>query len=357
MSETGPELAALMPLKVSGRHYGDNLGRLDILLSSLLHFAEPGLLDTLLVVTPAQEAPVVRRYFARWPEFDASVVVEEDHFPAFRRYQRPWQVRPWQRQQVIKLATPELTSAPFVLTLDPDVFAVQMVSRELLLPGGRALLEPEPRAVHPTWWRASADVLDLPRDPDGPGIGVTPALLSCEILTSLHRRIEAVSGRPWMDTLLTTYDDWTEYSLYLLEAQRSGLLDDFHVWSGRDDAPVRLQVSPERSVWSRHEPSAQGISQLFDGEDSGLFAVVQSNAGIPAAEVAEVVASAIPLRVTATDAPEVRGTSAPPGVRARPVERTWLRERTRTASRLVASRLQSVRREARRRRVRRRGTP
>ena len=228
MIQTAPGLAALLPLKLSGRHYADNLGRLDVLLSSLLHFGEPGLLDAFLVVTPADEVRVVRRHLNGWPEFDMSVVVEEEHFPAFRRYQRPWQVRPWQRQQIIKLAAPNLTTAPFVLTLDPDVLAVQKLSRDLLLPGGRALLEPEPRSTHPTWWRASADVLDVPADVSGPGVGVTPALLSREILQSVHRRVEAVSGRPWMDTLLTTYDDWTEYTLYLLEAQRAGLLDDRH---------------------------------------------------------------------------------------------------------------------------------
>ena len=107
MTQTAPGLAALLPLKLSGRHYADNLGRLDVLLSSLLHFGEPGLLDAFLVVTPADEVRVVRRHLDGWPEFDMTVVVEEEHFPAFRRYRRPWQVRPWQRQQIIKLAAPD----------------------------------------------------------------------------------------------------------------------------------------------------------------------------------------------------------------------------------------------------------
>lgn len=355
MSQAVPGLAALLPLKLSGRHYADNLGRMDILLSSLLHFGGPGLLDAFLVVTPADEVPVVRRYLDGWPEFEVSVIVEEDHFPAFRRYRRPWQVRPWQRQQIIKLAAPDLTTAPFVLTLDPDVVAVQRVTRDLLLPRGRALLEPEPRSAHPSWWRASADVLHVAAEPTAPGIGVTPALLSRDVLQSLHRRIEAVSARPWMDTLLTTYADWTEYTLYLLEARRAGMLDDLHEWAGSHGSPAHLQVRPELSVWSRHDASADAVARLFQKGDPGLFAVIQSNAGMPAADVAAVVATAIPLRRSRTeDHPTETGIPERVGPRARLVDRTRFVERTRTASRLVASRLYAIRRGVRRRVSRRR---
>jgi hypothetical protein len=345
VTQTVPGLASLLPLKLSGRHYGDNLGRLDLLLSSLVHFGEPGLLDPFLVVTPADEVPAVRRHVEQWPELDITVVVEEDHFPAFRRYRKPWQVRPWQRQQVIKLAAPDLTSAPFVLTLDPDVLAVHKVSRDLLLPHGRALLVPEPRSAHPAWWRASADVLDVPADPGGPGMGVTPALLSADILRSVHRRIEAVSGRPWVDTLLTTYADWTEYSLYLLEATRSGLLDDQHQWCGTDTA-ARLQVAPERSIWTRREATPAAVARLYDDQDPGLFAVVQSNAGMPVAEIAAAVAEVVPLRLAPE--PPAATTSAPPDLPSRLRNRVRFEERFRTASRLVASRLYAVRREVRR---------
>ena len=57
-------LSALLPLKVSGRHYGDNLARLDLLFSSLTHYGAPGLLDELLVVARADEVDVVGRHLA-----------------------------------------------------------------------------------------------------------------------------------------------------------------------------------------------------------------------------------------------------------------------------------------------------
>jgi hypothetical protein len=47
------------------------------------------------------------------------IVVEDERFQAFRRFTRPWQIRPWQRQQIILLNSPALTSSPFVLRLDP----------------------------------------------------------------------------------------------------------------------------------------------------------------------------------------------------------------------------------------------
>src|SRR4051794_25373884 len=133
-------LAALLPVKVSGRHYGDNLARVDLLFSSLLHFGTPGLLDELLVVVRADEADLIGHHLAQWPELPLRVIVEDEHFPAFRRFNRPWQIRPWQRQQIIKLNAPALTPARFVLTLDPDVLARRPVTRDLLVPGGRASL-------------------------------------------------------------------------------------------------------------------------------------------------------------------------------------------------------------------------
>jgi hypothetical protein len=73
------------------------------------------------------------------------VIVEDEHFAAFHRYTRPWQIRPWQRQQIIKLNAPALTAAPFVLTLDPDVVARRPMTRELLVSG--AARSSSPRSV------------------------------------------------------------------------------------------------------------------------------------------------------------------------------------------------------------------
>jgi hypothetical protein len=61
-------LSGLLPVKVCGRHYGENLARLDLLSSSLVHFA-PTLLDELLVVARADEIDQIGRYLDQWPSF------------------------------------------------------------------------------------------------------------------------------------------------------------------------------------------------------------------------------------------------------------------------------------------------
>ena len=327
-----PGLSALLPLKVSGRHYGDNLARLDLLFSSLTYHGAPGLLDELLVVVRADELDVAARHLARWPELPLRILVEDEHFPAFRRFTRPWQVRPWQRQQIIKLNAPALTSSPFVLTLDPDVIALKPIARELLLPHGRALLEPEVRSAHRRWWRDSADLLDVDPHLERPGMNVSPALLSTAVLAEVQRRLEAVGGRPWMEVLLTSYCDWTEYTLYLLAAERADAVNRYHLWTDDPQAPAHLQTDPALSIWDAASASRASVERLFASDTPGLFAVVQSSSGMKASEVAVVAAKHFPVRGVSTEPlPAPRG-------------RSKLEERFRVASRLAAQGVYRLRR-------------
>ena len=294
------------------------------------------------MVARADEIDQIGRYLDQWPELPIRMLVEEEHFPAFRRFSRPWQVRPWQRQQIIKLNAPALSDAGFVLTLDPDVLAVKPISRNLLLPGGRALLEPEPRSVHERWWRDSADLLDVEPGLERRGVNVTPAILSTAILRHLQQRLEAVGGRPWMEVLLTSYCEWTEYTLYLLAAERASLVDRHHVWPDEPAASARLHTNPNLSIWGGAGGSREDVGRLLSASDPGLFAVVQSSSGLTAAEVAAAVAEHLPVRRT-----EKVSAQADAG-------RSRLQARGRVAARLAA---QGVYRGRRRlRRVRLRGT-
>ena len=325
-------LSALMPLKISGRHYGDNLARLDLLFSSLEHYGAPGLLDELLVVARADEVDVVGRHLERWSGLPLRILVEDEHFPAFRRFTRPWQIRPWQRQQIIKLNAPALTTSPFVLTLDPDVIAVKPITRELLLPRGRALLEPEARTVHRRWWRDSADLLDVDPGLERPGMNVSPALLSTAVLNEVQGRLEAVGGRPWMEILLTSYCDWTEYTLYLLAAEQAATVERYHVWADDPEAPSHLHADPALSIWDAATASRANVERLFASDAPGLFAVVQSNTGLEASEVAAVAAKHFPVRSSPTEPlPALGG-------------RSKLVERVRVASRLTAQGVYRLRR-------------
>ena len=325
-------LSALLPLKVSGRHYGENLERLDLLFSSLVHHGAPGLLDELIVVARADELDLIGRHLASWPELPLRILVEDEHFPAFRRFNRPWQIRPWQRQQIIKLNAPALTTSQFVLTLDPDVVAVKPVTRDLLLPHGRALLEPEARSVHPRWWRDSADLLDVDPGLERPGMNVTPALLSTALLGELQRRLEAVGGRPWMEILLTSYCDWTEYTLYLLAAEQAAEVEHHHMWADDPEAPAHLHADPAISIWDAAAASRASVERLFASDAPGLFAVIQSSAGLEASQVAAVASKHFPVRSVQTES------SPAPGAPSR------LRERLGVGSRLLAHQVHRLRR-------------
>ena len=92
-------------------------------------------------------------------------------------------------------------------------------------------------------------------------MNVTPALLSTAILTKLQRRLEAVGGRPWMEILLTSYCDWTEYTLYLLAAERAGELERYHLWGHDPEAPARLQADPGVSLRDVRRGVAAGTSK------------------------------------------------------------------------------------------------
>jgi Family of unknown function (DUF6492) len=336
-------LSGLLPVKVSGRHYSENLARLDLLFSSLLHYA-PVLLDELLVVVRADEADQVGAYLDDWPELPIRIVVEDEYFPAFRRFSRPWQVRPWQRQQVIKLNAPAMTDADFVLTLDPDVLALKPITRELLVPGGRGLLEPEARSVHARWWRDSADLLDVEPELQRRGVSVTPAVLSTAILSELQRRLEAVGGRPWMDVLLTSYCDWTEYTLYLLAAERAGLLEGHHLWADEPAAPAHLHAHPSLSIWGGGGGSGADLERLFNADDPGLFAVVQSSSGLTATQVSDAVARHFDVR--SSDSLASSSKVSRPDLTH--LNRSKLEERGRAVARLTAQGIYRGRRRLRR---------
>ena len=166
-------------------------------------------------------------------------------------------------------------------------------------------------------------------------MSATPALLASAVLGEVHRRLEEVGGRPWMDVLLTSYCDWTEYTLYLLAAERAALVEAHHVWADDPAAPAHLQVDPALSIWNASRATPANVERLFTPHDPGLFALVQSHAGLPASEVADVAAGHFPLRETpALAMPELDG-------------RSKLEERARTAARLAAQGAYRLRRRLR----------
>ena len=135
-----------------------------------------------------------------------------------------------------------------------------------------------------------------------------------------------------MEILLTSYCDWTEYTLYLLAAERAGLLESHHVWADDPVAPAHLQTKPEVSIWEAADVSRANLERLFAPDVPGLFAVVQSNTGLRASEVTTIAAKHFPVRGGSSESlSEFRG-------------RPRLEQRFHSASRLAAQQIYRLRR-------------
>ncbi|MGH2842980.1 MAG: DUF6492 family protein [Solirubrobacteraceae bacterium] len=87
--------------------------------------------------------------------------------------------------------------------------------------------------------------------------------------------------------------------MYLLTAEWAGLLARHHLWADDSEAAAHLHVDPARSVWYARSATRERVARLFaEDDDPGLFAVVQSNTGFPASQVASIAAEHIPIRTT-----------------------------------------------------------
>ncbi|WP_380786292.1 DUF6492 family protein [Sphingomonas sp. R86521] len=281
------KISAILPLKTKGRHYAENVARCDILFSSLRHFTDPSLFDRILIVVPNDELEAAQHYAKAWSDFPVKVMDESVHFAMFREFSAPHQIRPWHRQQIIKLAAAGLIDTEYFMVFDPDVFALRAFDEATLLPGGKALTHYQPRAREARYWEASGTLLGQDPHLERDAIWWTPALLSATICRSLHHRLEEQHGEPWMRVLLSRYMvDWTEYTLYWLNAEREGLLDRFHT----PPAPGMPELHADESVWfagrDGHGLDRWDAAKHMGDEGKGLFAVVQSNTRISPQAVA-----------------------------------------------------------------------
>jgi hypothetical protein len=297
-----PKLSAILPVKTRGRHYADNIARCDILFSSLRHFTTPATFDKILVIVPHDEFAAAQHYARAWADFPVEVVDESRHMTAFAAFNQPHQIRPWHRQQIIKLYAPALIETEYFMIFDPDVFATHPFTADTLIGGGRALTYHQPRQREPHLWRASAQLLRQDPHLERDGIWWTPAILSRTLCQRLHARLSALYDDDWIRVLLRHYMiDWTEYTLYWLNAEREGLLDQFHVLP----APGQPAMHASESVWY----AGKGGRNLdtwpaeyhFGDHGNGLFAVVQSNTFIPPDRVVEKLRPFFPITLQPYD--------------------------------------------------------
>jgi len=292
------KLSAILPIKTRGRHYADNIGRCDILFSSLRHFTTPETFSRFVIVVPNDEVEEVREYAKAWSDFPIVVVDESEHMAVFAEYSQRHQIRNWHRQQIIKLYAPALIDTEYFLVFDPDCFATHPFTADTLINDGKALTHYMPRQTEPYYWEASAKLLDVPPHLERDGIWWTPAILSRTLCLDLHKRLESVHGQEWRRVLLSHFTtDWTEYTLYWLNAERAGLLDQFHM--GPQAGQRTLHAS--ESVWFADKMKKWEPAHHFSADSDGLFAVVQSNTHISPQAVAEALSPYFPISIQPYD--------------------------------------------------------
>ncbi|MES3152088.1 DUF6492 family protein [Sphingomonas faeni] len=295
-------ISAILPLKTKGRHYADNIARCDILFSSLRHFAGASLFDRILIVVPHDEFEAAQHYAKAWSDFPVVVVDESTRFAAFKDFNAPHQIRPWHRQQIIKLAAGEMVDTEYFMVFDPDVFALRPFDEATLLPGGRALTHYQSRAREARYWEASGALLGVEPHLERSALWWTPTLLSSTLCRSLHRRLEEQYSEDWMRVLLARYMvDWTEYTLYWLNAEREGLLDTYHA----PPLPGMPELHADESVWFAGR-DGQGLANWdaakhLGDDGQGLFAVIQSNTRISPTTIADKLAPFIPITLQPYD--------------------------------------------------------
>ncbi|MDR3517278.1 MAG: DUF6492 family protein [Azospirillaceae bacterium] len=276
------KISAILPLKTRGRHYVDNIARCDILFSSLRHFAKPDIFEKFVIVVPHDELADAQRYGAAWRDFPIEIVDESVHLPAFAEFNRRHQIRPWHRQQIIKLFTPALIDTEYFMIFDPDVLATRHFSVDSLIVDGRANTYRQPRTREPRFWKASAGLLRQDPHLDRDGIWWTPAILSSTLCGHLQQRLRELYQEDWIRVLLRhSMIDWTEYTLYWLNAEREGLLEAFHA----PPAAGPHSIHAAQSVWYAGRGGRNlddwSAADHFAPDGDGLFAVVQSNTRIP----------------------------------------------------------------------------
>ncbi|MGV7240909.1 DUF6492 family protein [Caballeronia sp. M23-90] len=288
------QISAVLPLKTRGRHYADNIGRCDILFSSLRHFTTPDTFHRFVIVVPHDEFEEVKGYAKAWSDFPIEVVDESVHMGIFNEFSQRHQIRNWHRQQIIKLYGAALIETEYFLVLDPDCFATHTFTAETLIIDGRALTHFQPRTVEPYYWEASGKLLGVEPHLERTGIWWTPAILSRTLCLNLHRRLGEQFGTDWRRVLLANYTiDWTEYTLYWLNAEREGLLDQYHA-----AAPVgQKTLHAAESVWHANKMQQWDGALQFAADSDGLFAVVQSNTGIALSKVAETLSPYFPIAI------------------------------------------------------------
>jgi hypothetical protein len=266
--------AACLPLKTSGSHYGENIERTRLMLDSFELFLDLPEKLTVFAICPAGEVAIAQAAFGSYDKVELVFITEDEVVPGIGAHRAIG----WYKQQVLKLAFAQAAPAPFCLTLDPDILLCRRLRETDLVAEGRCFTSWMSKSEHPHWWAASAALLGVEIDPSRPGLNVTPQMLSREVAHSLgeHLSHRLETPEPWL-ALLDAGTTWTEYTLYALHAEASGLLSWYH----RNDLPNGRRLLG-RSVWKPENFNNYSLVDIHRDADGAFFTVCASHTNVSA---------------------------------------------------------------------------
>mmetsp|Transcript_12246 Transcript_12246/g.19784 ORF Transcript_12246/g.19784 Transcript_12246/m.19784 type:complete len:380 (-) Transcript_12246:151-1290(-) len=213
------------------------------------------------------------------------LVNESDVVPEFKRVP---DTPNWIRQQIIKLSIAEKVNTKFYMCMDCDMLNVKTCGVSELFEGERAKTNMSPKEkpagsmAH--WWDGAVKVLNVTiPERYQYRFGVTPAILSKDIVMKIREHIELRFNRPWRQHLIDRiWDSWTEYCVYSTYAMASDMFDTYHATTF--DA-VYKQF--DLNVWYVNMFDNWPVEKVFNPEIPGCFVLVQSNTKIGAEKTEE----------------------------------------------------------------------
>lgn len=142
----------------------------------------------------------------------------------------------WWKQQIIKLLAHKLCSSDHILSIDCDCFLNKDLYLENILINNKSKLCITDNGSWDNWYRGSSSTLKINWNKLDK-VGVTPFIFSKKILSALDKYLTVLYGKNKTSFLLDNTkkcktanisDVWTEYCLYHIYADYTGMIDKYH---------------------------------------------------------------------------------------------------------------------------------
>lgn len=184
----------------------------------------------------------------------------------------------WWKQQIIKLLSHKICSSDHILSLDCDCFLNKDLSLDDIIINKKSKLRISSGGSWNNWYVASKHMLKLPYKLDSNNtVDVTPFIFSKNILKGLDNYLSIIYQNNHIKYLLdnTALDlanghVWTEYSLYHIYSDYTGMIDRYHYI----DPNFELYGN---CFWNEKEANDWNPSLSFDNPKH-FFTVAQSTA-------------------------------------------------------------------------------